>query len=165
MPSDLAPGNHSLVIIGISTNGLATWRQAILVTARPVLRMSPNPAPAGSWLSVSGSCPDARSISLISAGFDNRGSHDWDGTNGVWRFTGSGAEGSFSGRLLVKSTASGAYRVTIRCDGGLAGHATLTVRPALAATGGPVLADLVIGGLSLLLGLILVRIARRRPAR
>ncbi|HEU5270031.1 MAG TPA: hypothetical protein VFU36_08910 [Jatrophihabitans sp.] len=71
--------------------------------------------------------------------------------------------GNFSGRILLKSTASGTYQVTMRCGGGRAAGTTLTVQPVLAASGRPVLPGLAIGGLSLLLGLVLLR-AGRRPA-
>lgn len=166
VPADLASGRHSLVVIGLGAGGLVTWRIAVLVLAHPELNLSPNPAPAGSWLSVSGNCAAPQSsASLISAAFDNSGQHDFDGTNGVWQFPGKGSAGSFSGRVLLKSTASGAYHVTMRCGGGLAGGAVLTVQPVLAVTGRAVLPSVVVGGLSLLLGLALVAVARPRPGR
>lgn len=150
-------------VIMLCSGGLS-YGTMLTVRAGPLLRLSPNPAPAGSWLSVSGRCAQPQaSASLISAAFDNTGQHDWDGTNGVWQFAGTGSAGSFSGQVLLKSSASGAYQVTMRCGGGRAAGTTLTVQPVLAATGRPVLPGLVIGGLSLLFGLVLVR-AGRRPA-
>jgi len=150
----------------------------LTVEAKPQLRLSPNPARSGSWLSVSGRCPHTDTVSLISAAFDHSGQHDWDGINGVWQFGTTGSAGTFSGRVLLRDTAAGSYHVGMRCGGGLAASAPLTVRPAsagspaqpssgtpvLPATGRPVLPLALTGVLSLLLGAVLLRVARRRPA-
>lgn len=167
VPADLQPGNHSLVVFGwtAAPGGIATWRATVLIEAAPTLQLSPDPAPAGSWLSVSGSCDHTTSISLISRAFDRNNGHNWDNLNGVWQFSGQGSAGTFSGRILLRNDISGDFGVGMRCGGGLAASTTLTVSPSLSATGSAVAPELATGGASVLAGAGLLILARRRSAR
>jgi hypothetical protein len=152
-------------LIGVGLGLLGAMALSLAARAQPgSLTLDPPTVTAGGGkLFVNGTCEANTDGFVISEAFAGQPS--------VGEFAGVPAlaittdgSGSFGiGLTIAPTVKAGAYSVSLRCGGGLAASATLTVRSAdLAETGAPIGVIATAGAAVLALGLALALLGRRR---